>query len=179
MIAKQSKARTPILEQGLYTAVCTKLIGLGVQYDETYDRSCEQVRIIWEITGETVEINGERLPRLIGREFTLSLDERSNLRKLLESWRGKTFTAEELKGFDLKHLLGVGCQLQVLHKTSERGTYAIVSNLMPLPKGTAKPETGPTAYFDMDDPATYGVYETLSRYLQEKISKAENFAARA
>jgi len=177
MIAKQSRDRTPILEQGVYMAACIMLIGLGQQYDEGYDRTSEQVKLIWEVEGQTVKIGEELLPRQISRDFTLSLDERSNLRKLLQSWRGQAFTAEELKGFELCNILGAWCQLQVIHKTSERGAYANVDNVMALPKGTKKPKVEKTTYFCLDDPATYGVYETLPRYLQEKIAKAENFAA--
>jgi len=177
MIAKETRTRTPILEQGVYVAACTKLIGLGMQYDEGYDRSCEKLMIFWEVEGQTVTIGEDVLPRQISRELTLSLDEHSNLRKLLQAWRGKAFTADELKGFELCNILGAWCQLQVIHKSSERGTYANVDSVMALPKGTAKPKVEKTTYFCLDDPDTYAVFETLPRYLQEKIAKAENFAA--
>ena len=39
------------------------------------------------------------------------------------------------------------------------------------------PKAENMVYFDMDDPATYGVFETLPRYIQEKVSQAENFLA--
>ncbi|MCL1855872.1 MAG: hypothetical protein FWF86_09075, partial [Clostridia bacterium] len=97
------------------------------------------------------------------------------LRKMLQSWRGAAFTAEELQGFDLKKLLGAGCQLQLIHKTNERGVFAVVENIMALPKGTPKPETGSVTFFDMDDAATYELFATLPRYIQEKIAQAENF----
>lgn len=65
-----------------------------------------KIRIFWEIIGETIEINGEQMPRLVSKEFTLSLNEKSKLRQALQSWRGKAFTAEELQGFDLRKVLG-------------------------------------------------------------------------
>ena len=88
--------RTPALEAGVYTAVCTMVVDLGTQYNQKFDKSNQQVKIVWNVDGESVEINGETLPRQIGKDFTLSLDEKSNLRKTLQSWRGQPFTAEEL-----------------------------------------------------------------------------------
>ena len=177
LTATQGKERAPILEEGIYTGVCVKVIDLGMQNVEAFKRKVQQVRITWEIIGKTVKIGEEDLPRLVSKEYTLSLNERSTLRKHLQSWRGKTFTAEELQGFDLRRLLGAGCLLQVMHK-GDQCAYAAVDNIMALPNGTPKPEAVSTAdYFDLDDTATHGVFETLSRFLQERISKAENFAA--
>jgi len=177
LTATIGKERTPALEAGVYTAVCTMVIDLGIQYNQTFNKSNHQVKILWDVVGETVEINGETLPRQISKDFTVSLDERSTLRKMLQSWRGKPFTAEELQGFELKKLLGASCQLQLIHKENERGTFAVVDSIMALPKGMPKPEAEKTAVFDMDEPETYEVFNTLPRYIQEKVSQAENFAA--
>ncbi|MCL1855095.1 MAG: hypothetical protein FWF86_05120 [Clostridia bacterium] len=172
----QTFQRSAPLEAGVYTAVCTMVVDLGIQYNKHFDKSTQQVKILWNIIGETVEINGETLPRQVSKDFTMSLDERSTLRKMLQSWRGAAFTAEELQGFDLKKLLGAGCQLQLIHKTNERGTFAVVENIMALPKGSPKPEAESVTFFDMDDAATYEVFASLPRYIQEKAAQAENFA---
>ena len=169
--------RTPALEAGVYTAVCTMVVDLGIQYNQTFNKSTEQVKILWNVVGETVEINGETLPRQIGKDFTNSLNEKSTLRKMLTSWRGRPFTADELKEFDLTKLLGASCQLQLIHKENERGTFAVVDSIMQLPKGMEKPKAEKTVIFNMDDPATYGAYDTLPRYIQEKVSQAENFVS--
>ena len=47
-----------IIEEGIFNAVCSKLIDLGVQYSERYDNSSRKIRLFWEVIGETVEING-------------------------------------------------------------------------------------------------------------------------
>jgi hypothetical protein len=66
----------------------------------------------------------------------LSLHEKANLRKFLESWRGRAFTKEELDGFDIFTVLGVVGQVQVIHNVGDDGqTYANVKAVMPLPKG--------------------------------------------
>lgn len=166
-----------LIEEGIFDGVCSKIIDLGTQYSETFKNSAHKIRIFWEIVGETIEINGEQMPRLVSKEFTLSLNEKSKLRQALQSWRGKAFTAEELQGFDLKKVLGVGCQLQIIHKEGNNGTtYANVETILALPRGRSVPAPKEITWFDFDDPASYGVFEKLPRYMQEKIAEAENFA---
>ena len=58
-------------------------------------------------------------PAAISKEFTLSLHERANLRRVLISWRGRQFTAEELGGFELANVLGANAMLNVVH--NDRG----------------------------------------------------------
>ena len=176
MLTVTAKERTPLLEPGVYPAVCSMVIDLGMQYSAKYNKSAPNVRLVWEIVGETMTIDGKEVPRQIFKDFTAYLCDNSNLYKTLTSWRGKPFTPEELNVFDLKNLLGACCQLQLIHKTSAReNVYAAVENIMALPKGIAKPEASKTVVFDLDNPETYGVFETLPRYTQEMIGKAEGF----
>lgn len=176
MLTVTAKERTPLLEPGVYPATCSMVIDMGTQYNTVYNKSEPKVQLVWEIAGETVTIDEKELPRQIYKEFTAYLCDRSNLYKALTSWRGKPFTAEELKQFDLSKLLGACCQLQLIHKTSERGNvYAVVENIMALPKGITKPAASKTVRFDLDDPETYGVFATLPRFTQEKIAQADEF----
>lgn len=174
LVAKETMERTPPLDEGIYEAVCTGLIDLGRQYSEQYKKSNDQVRLIWDVIGETVKYGDKESPRQVFADLTVSLDEKSNMRKLLQSWRGKTFTPEELKGFDLHNVLGVGCQVQIIHKSSDNGTYGKVNTVIPMPKGKKPPQVD-TTVFDLTDEATYPVFETLPHYLQVRISEAEGF----
>ena len=60
-------------------------------------------------------IQWETKDGLIAKEYTVSLNEKANLRKDLESWRGKEIQPTELEGFDMTNLLGVQCTLQIMH----------------------------------------------------------------
>jgi hypothetical protein len=63
----------------------------------------------------------------IGSKFTLSLHEKASLRKILQSWRGKAFTPEELKKFDVTTILGKPCLITVTHEPKDGGgVYANV-----------------------------------------------------
>lgn len=74
-------------------------------------------------------------PYIVQRRFTLSLHVKAELRKYLESWRGKPFTDAEAEDFDLEKLIGVPAFGQVMHVAKPRGTFAEVVTIMPLPKG--------------------------------------------
>lgn len=176
MLIAAEKPRIPTVEEGVYNVVCTGIIDQGMQVNEKFKNTSQKVRLIFELIGETYELNEEEHTRQVGRDFTLSLGEKSNLRAFLQSWRGKAFTSEELNGFDLKNILGKAGQLQIIHKEGENGTYAYLNTMLPLPKGTVvpKPENR-LVYFDMSDPETYGEFEMFPDFLKERISAAENF----
>ncbi|GEM_PF-4521665 len=53
------------------------------------------------------------------------------LRRDLENWRGRPFTREELRGFDLFKVLGTACQLMVTHTSQGEETYANVTAVQP------------------------------------------------
>ena len=108
LIAKENSERIPPMPEGMYEAVCTMLIDMGVQNNPRFGTSSRKIRLVWEVLGQTVKIGDQEYPRQISKEFTNSLSDKSNLRKALQSWRGKSFTPQELKGFDLRKVLGAG-----------------------------------------------------------------------
>lgn len=142
------------IKAGVFQAVCYAIYDLGTQYNKKWDKRSHECLIIWEIPEERIEIekNGQKLnlPRVVSRKFTMSLDDRSNLRKILESWRGKVFTADELVGFDISKLINVNGMLQVIHSITNDKTYANIASITPLYKGMAKlvPEN-PTVIYEI------------------------------
>ena len=145
MVKENDGNRVAPIEPGVYQAINYAVLDLGTHEDQTFGGESRKVLLQWELPdcrGE-FERDGKKinLPRAISKRYTLSLSEMANLRKDLESWRGRSFTAEELRGFDMRAVLGTSCQLMVAHKTSKEGrTYASVSAIMALPKGAAHPE---------------------------------------
>jgi hypothetical protein len=76
--------------------------------------------------------------------YTASLFEKANLRKHLESWRGRKFTDDELKEFELENLIEANCQIQVIHNIGNNGiVYANVQAIVPLAKGMTKMRISP------------------------------------
>ena len=167
----------PIAE-GVHTAICYSIVDLGDQYSEKFNNTSHKVLITWELPDETIEIEGEIKPRAISKEYTLSLNDKANLKKDLEAWRGKKFTDEELKGFDLAQVLGKGCQLQVIHTSRGEKTYANIASIMGLPKGmkTGVP-VNPIVDFDLNADDALTKLNTLPTWVQDKVKKSENYAA--
>ena len=143
LIAKSGQSIAPIPE-GVYTAICYGVFDLGHQYSEKYHKSAPKVVLSWELPELRIDVerDGEKVnpPRAISKRYTNSMNEKAILRKDLEAWRGKAFSAAELKGFNLRKLLGAACQLQIIHKEVDGKTYANVGTLMALPKGQKAPK---------------------------------------
>ena len=131
-----------IVPSGTHVAICYRMIHIGTQEFEWggETKKVDKVRLSFELPHELRTYGDNELPMAISKEYTLSLHEKANLRKDLESWRGKTFTEDELKSFDLTNLLGVACNLSIVHDTTKSGaTYPKITNISALSKGMEKP----------------------------------------
>jgi hypothetical protein len=165
---------TPVPE-GTHFAVCDMVVDLGKQRT-TYmgDTTIKhQVYIRWQIPAERTEwTDGDGVkhegPMVIGKTYTASLNEKANLRKDLQAWRGKAFSEDELMKFDIANLLGASATITVTHKPREGGgVYANVSSIGGLPKGSAKiAAEGKTIMFGEDDQDSF---DDLPKWLREKI----------
>ena len=136
---------------GTHSAVCYGIVDLGTQESEQYGPK-HKLAILWEVPDERIEIKGKSLPRGISKWYTASLNEKANLRKDLESWRGRQFTPAELAGWDIAGILGKSCLLNVIHQETLRGTFANIAGVMPLPKGMPpKQPENPVTHFSIGD----------------------------
>lgn len=176
MIASDNGGQTiPKLEGGVYTAISSAIIDLGLQTSEKFQKTQRKFMMIWNIKGEEVEVNGEKLPRTMSKEYSFSLNEKSTLRKDLQAWRGKVFTDEELQGFNLLNIINKPCQLQIILEEKNGKQYNNIASIMALPKGTTIEELQNTYHFDIEDEATYMNWSNIPSWIQERIKKADNF----
>ena len=90
------------------------------------------------LTFEITEENDKHERLIISQRFTASLNEKAALRKFLEGWRGRSFTADELKAFDLSKLVGVNAILSLSHNQSGDKTYCNIASAAMLLKGMEK-----------------------------------------
>jgi hypothetical protein len=142
--------KLPLPEAGTTQAVCCAVWDLGLQATPFIDEKTgepkvqHKVIIAWEIDEKinepTSEYHGK--PYMLNKKYTLSLGEKANLRKDLESWRGKPFTADQLKnGFDVEQLYGINCYIGISHipdRNDKSKVYANVTAILPPPKGAEK-----------------------------------------
>lgn len=194
----------PKLEQGIYLGTCYRIVDMGTTDQEYQGTKSKKTRV--HITFEVAEAldpnNNETLmpdgkPFVVSKTYTASLYEMAALRKDLQSWRGMSFTEEELKGFDITKLLGCTARIEVGHTKpmpdgSGGGNQKILSLQRP-DGGISKAEThNEQEIFDLDiycdfvkgnktpdGQAMADIYETLPSWQQEDISSSYEFIAAA
>ena len=143
---------------------------------EGEEKRAHKVLISFEVL-DTDNRRSDGSPHLVSKRFTASLHPKAGLRKFLESWRGRPFTAEELAGFDLKAVVGLTCLVGIVHEAKGDKVYANLSSVMKLPKGMPAPsgEIVPVS-FDMAAP-DWQVFAGLSSRLQAQIAESPEFIA--
>lgn len=175
-IAKsEGNTSIPKLENGVYTAISSMLIDIGGQKSPLDNNIRRKFMMVWTIVGEFIEVNKEQLPRVMSKEYTLSLNEKSNLRKDLQAWRGQAFTEEELQGFDLLTVMNKPCQLQIINEEKNGKTYNNISAIMAMPKGMKVEPLEETTVFITNNPETWNNWEKIPKWIKEKIKKSEGF----
>lgn len=135
LILKRERISYTPAPEGLHSAVCCDVEDLG-EVDSGFGRK-PMVKIYWQIEETNPDNDGK--PFVVSQRYTASLHEKANLRKMLEAWRGRKYTEEELEGVDLERLIGVNCQVQVQHNIAgEGGVYANVTAVVPSARNGVK-----------------------------------------
>lgn len=169
---------------GVHVARCIALIDLGTQeVNFQGDIKLQHKALVkWEVLGvddaDKPLVDDEGRPLTISKRYTMSLSTKARLRADLAAWRGRDFTADELKAFDVSKLLGAYCMLNVQHKDADGGkTYANVASITPLPRAVPKP-TGvhELVRFDLDEPDV-AVFESFHEKLREIIAASVEWKA--
>lgn len=172
---------------GVFVGRCYSLIDLGTQLTQGQfgDKFQHKLRLGWELFGEdetgaplTVDIDGKQMPMTISKSYTVSLHEKSSLRKDLAAWRGKDFTEEEAKAFDVSKLIGNYCMVNVTTSETNGKTYSNIAGLTPLPGALKNAKPTPVhapVVFDLDKP-DMKVFNTFHEKLQEAIKKSPEWA---
>lgn len=160
--------------QGIHLAVCDMVVDCGIQPAGNL-RPRHQVYIRWEIPSQRIAWTdrsgaAREGPMSIGKLYTASLAEKAALRRDLENWRGRPFTREELRGFDLFRVLGTACQLLITHASQGEETYANVSGVMGFPRDAAKPQ--PERRLIKYSPREPDQFDELPQWLRKKVASA-------
>ena len=164
---------------GSHVARCIGIIDLGTQKG-TYEgetQSKHQLIVRWELSNELMtEGEHKGKPFTVSKFYTASLHEKSGLRKHLAAWRSRDFTPEELKGFDLKTIIGKACMLSVV--ITDKGK-AKVEAVMALPKGTVVPDqVNPSFNFSMSgNEFSAAAFEALSKGFKEMVTQSPEYQA--
>lgn len=163
-------------------ARCTRIIDLGT-VDTTWEGKAKKSHKIVFCFESAVLMDDDQgefagKPFLIIQRYTASLSDKAQMRKDLESWRGRKFTQPELDGFELKNVLGKPCFLNMVHSDPKGGkTYSNISSIMPLPAGmTAPAAVGDLVFFSLSD-FQQSEYDKLSDYFKKAIAESDEYKA--
>lgn len=126
--------------EGQFAMTCVDVVNLGTKVERFGDqdpREVEKASLVFA-SGESQD-KGELM--IVTVEMTLSMNEKANMRKFLESWRGKSYTAEQAEaGVPLHKLHGQTALVTIEHVTTRRNRrFAKVVSISPLPKQVAAP----------------------------------------
>ena len=167
---------------GMHLGRCYRIVDLGTQKSEYMGqvKYLHKIMLGWEVHG--VDDGGKSLTMMDGRpcaifkNYTLGWSEKANLRLDLQSWRGKAFTQEEMRKFDLKNILGAWCMLNVIERAGQNGnTYANVDGVTPVPsiiKQSGLPQAvNKNELFNLQEP-DMAIFEAFSDKLKTKITSS-------
>ena len=169
LVAKETGGNFIPAPAGVHQAVCVDVIDLGMVMSTYYKKESHKCYIVWEIDEEMSD--GQRFT--VRGRYTVSLNKKAVLRRDLESWRGRTFTDDELLGFDVEAVLGANCNVNVVQEKREGETYANVTAITPLHKSQRKiapsgkyvrmkdrpVDTAPRAHLEGTGTDEYGEYQ--------------------
>jgi hypothetical protein len=131
-----------------------------------------KIVLLFELPNETIERDGKTAPLTINKEYTLSLGKKSVLRKHLETWRGRPFTDDELKGFEVSNVVGSSCMASIIHVPRQDGTGVRdrLESVTAIPKGyPAPPQFHESVKYEIEQGRDAG-FQKLPPWLQTKIS---------
>lgn len=173
LTAKNEGGERILIPAGTHLARCYGIIDLGTQYSEKFGNWSHKVQFQWELPNELMD---DGRPLAISKKYTISLNEKSNLRHDLESWLGRSITPkEEKEGFALGSMLGAPCLLSIIHAESNGKTYANIAGVMSVPKGTTVPDqVNPAISYDVEN-GRDAVYNKLPDWIKNIIEESKEF----
>lgn len=164
---------------GMHLARCYRIVDMGTQTTTWKGQTKQQPKVMLQFEVHSEDSNGNPIvtdkgePMSISKNFTASLGENAILRQELENWRSRAFTADELKGFQLKNVLGAWAMLSVVKEQGNDGNeYTNISSINPVSSQIKKaglPEGhNELKIFDLENP-DMELFETFGNKIKEKI----------
>jgi len=178
----EDKGGFEVTPSGMHLARCYRIVDVGTQKSEYKGqvKFLHKIMIGWEILstdeqGQPVRMKDGR-PFAMFKNYTMSWSEKATLRGDLQSWRGKPFTQEELRRFDLKTVLGAYCMLNVIERAGNDGKmYVNVAGVSPVPamikQAGLPPAVNKNEIFNLSEP-DMELFESFSDNLKNKIKSS-------
>ncbi len=178
-IAPKQSSNYEQIKAGTHIGRLYQILHLGTQDVEWQGEIKQQykIRLSFEFPTQTkVFKEGEPAkPMVLSQEYTLSMGEKANLRKIVEGMIGTSLQEKEAESFDIESLLGQACLVSVKHKESKGKMYANIATTAPLMEGQVAPA-------QVNESKVFGflnwnqeVFDKLPKFIQEKIQASPEY----
>lgn len=182
----KAKGARPLPKAGTQAARIVHVVDLGVQARAAFKgQERAPKRMVWinfELVNDKADFKGEgklEPHRISPRDFAVSTDSKAAITKLLSS-----LDPENTFAGDLTKLVNLPCLVVIVYNKYKNPdgtetTFANINQVSPVPQGFAVPElSGSSNFFSFDEPDAE-VYQTLPKFIQDKIVGALNYGGSA
>ena len=178
-----------IPEEGMHKAVLVKVVDFGTQpsFNAEYKPS-RKLMLTFELIETSHVFNEENGPQpfIVSAEYTMSLNEKSNLFKALKTWNKaavEKMISSDAAGLDIEAFLGRPAIVNIEHTTGKSNgiNYANIGQkgamIMPRAKNDKdnpiwkKPTSNPVTLFSLE-PFVEDKFNALHQWEQDKIKKS-------
>jgi hypothetical protein len=176
------------VKEATYIATCIQIVDLGTQKNFFFGKDKpdakkpapeykKEIMLVFELD----ELMQDGRPFTINATYekTFYKTDRSTAKNsllyLLEKWRGKEFTAEELKRFDMSNVLGKACSMTIKLKAPDaKGKqWPVIEAVSVLRKQTDAPTpTNPLVDFGIEDMRNPEIFTLLWPWVQNKVKES-------
>lgn len=166
--------------EGSHVARCYQIIDLGtMEQGGQFAGKKRKVQFLFELPLELAVFDDTKgaQPYYTRGMYTLSLHEKSSLRRDVESWLGKKMSDKEASKFNIFKLLGAPCMVNVIHTSKGDNVYANIASISPVPKGmVCPPQINPPLIYS---PVAHDIdaFGKLPEFVREKIKQSDEFMA--
>jgi hypothetical protein len=138
--------------EGVHQGVCCDIVDMGEVV--TPWGAKPTIRIVFQLELENGQRRSDGSRYEVWRKFSPKLGPKTNLQPFLESWRGRKFTPDELKSFNLKNLYLANATIQIVHLAKNDRTYSIIQSIQPwsLRSGKKIEPENYTRFIPKEDP---------------------------
>ncbi len=178
--AETTKKEFKLVPAGTHLARCYAFLHMGHvpnTFPGATNPTVNKIRLTWELPEEMAQFKegAEPQPFSMSQEYTLSMNEKANLRKVVSSWLGVKLSDEEAEFFDTELLVGKECLLTIVHTTKGDKTYAGIQNVTSLPKGMICPAPiNKTSIITWENMSPTD-FDSLPQFLQDKMKQATEY----
>jgi len=130
--------------EGQFAMICVDVVDLGTNvevFPGQEPREVPKIALVFASGERQTEVAESELT-LVTAEMTNSANEKANLRKFLESWRGRSYQPEQVEaGLPLTKLHGKFALVSIEHVTTRKGRkFARIKSISPLPEQIKPPD---------------------------------------